>query len=186
MEKIFAEGVADRIGVDPREWEWNEFALEEGTRVNGGSGNKRKGIHICARDMARLGHLFLNRGRWKGRQILSREWVDQATTVQVPRETPLGGPIDHGIPGAGFPLVGSGMYGFGWWVNGIGPDGKRLLEGAPERTFGAFGFNNNDLFVIPEWEMVICRLGQDHYGGFKITEEFNGEFIRRLGEAMIE
>lgn len=186
MEDVFQKEVADPIGMDPSGWSWNEFKLEDNTQVNGGSGNKRKGLHICAREMARLGHLYLNGGRWRGRQILSREWVAQATTVQAPADLPLGGPIDHGIEGAGFPMAGSGVYGFNWWVNGIGSDGKRLMEGAPERTFAARGFNNNFLFVIPEWEMVICRLGQDHVGGFKITEEFNGEFLRRLGEAMVE
>ena len=185
LRGIFANDIAVRIGMDPDRWDWNQFRLDDRSRVNGGSGNKRKGIHICARELARLGHLFLNQGRWRGRQIISKEWVEQATTVQVPVEMPLGGPIDHGIPGAGFPMIGSGAYGFNWWVNGVGPDGKRLLEGAPERTYGAFGFNNNSLFVIPEWEMVICRLGQDHMGGFKITDKFNGEFIRRLGEAML-
>jgi CubicO group peptidase (beta-lactamase class C family) len=185
MEEVFARGVATRIGMNPDGWKWDEFRMEDRSPVNGGSGNKRKGIHICAREMARLGHLYLNQGRWRGRQIISREWVEQATTVQVPKEMPLGGPIDHGIPGAGFPVVGSGMYGFNWWINGVGPDGKRLMEGAPERTFAASGFNNNDLFVIPEWEMVICRLGQDQVGGFKIKDEFNGEFLRRLGEAMV-
>lgn len=42
--------------------------------------------------------------------------------------------------------------------------------------------NNNKLFVIPEWRMVIVRLGLDEKD-LKITDETLGEFLRLVGEA---
>jgi hypothetical protein len=42
------------------------------------------GVKTTARELARFGLLYLNRGTWNGRQFLSVSYVDQATTYQVP------------------------------------------------------------------------------------------------------
>ena len=47
--------------------------------------------------MAKIGYLFLNKGEWDGEQIISEEWVAEATTHR----------IDANI------LDG---YGYQWWV----------------------------------------------------------------------
>jgi CubicO group peptidase (beta-lactamase class C family) len=51
--------------------------------------------------MARLGYLFLRQGEWDGRQIISSEWVAQATKQHTITEGALG-------------------YGYQWWID---PDG---------------------------------------------------------------
>lgn len=45
---------------------------------------------------------------------------------------------------------------------------------------------NNDLFVIPEWDLVAVRLGFDEQADGKITEETYGTFLALLGEAIVE
>lgn len=50
------------------------------------------GVWITARDMAKIGQLYLNGGVWDGRQIVPADWVAASTRAQV---------IDS--------------YGFGWW-----------------------------------------------------------------------
>lgn len=37
------------------------------------------GLTLTAIDMAKIGQLYLNAGKWDGSQIVSREWVDQST-----------------------------------------------------------------------------------------------------------
>ena len=46
------------------------------------------GLHLCTDAIARLGQLYLQRGEWEGEQLLSPEWVAEASRVQVenPRE----------------------------------------------------------------------------------------------------
>ena len=44
---------------------------------------------------------------------------------------------------------------------GTGPGGTRKWPSAPPGTFAAVGFNNNHCFVVPEWGMVVVRLGTD-------------------------
>ncbi len=39
------------------------------------------GLFITPADMATIGQLYLNRGAWNGRQLVSAEWIDESTRV---------------------------------------------------------------------------------------------------------
>ena len=34
-------------------------------------------------DMAKFGQLYLNRGVWKGEQIISEQWIEDSTNIQI-------------------------------------------------------------------------------------------------------
>jgi CubicO group peptidase (beta-lactamase class C family) len=55
-------------------------------------------LHLRPRDMAKIGYLWVNQGRWEGRQIVPTEWMQAATQAH-----------SH-------PNFGSGEYGYGFWV----------------------------------------------------------------------
>lgn len=175
LDGLLKRRIADPIGMNPATWKWGDFGSVDGTRVNGGAGNGNKHIQISARELARLGHLFLNYGRWNNRQLISSNWVHEATAVQVAAG------LSNAWPRSG--IAGPGFYGYNWWRNANGPDGKMLWPGAPDDTFGASGHNNNKLFVIPSWGMVIVRLGLDQ-ADRKWTDEAQGEFLRLVGTAI--
>jgi CubicO group peptidase (beta-lactamase class C family) len=66
-------------------------------RMSGNRSNQRAYVFmISARDFARIGQLYLNEGRWNGRQILPAQWV--RASVQ------------------GSEAVDGAKYGFMWWV----------------------------------------------------------------------
>ena len=44
-------------------------------------------MYISARDMAKIGQLMLNKGKWNGEQIVSEEWIEKITTTVTPTET---------------------------------------------------------------------------------------------------
>jgi CubicO group peptidase (beta-lactamase class C family) len=118
LDRLFKARIADPIGMT--RWRWTENDTPTG-RVLSWTG----GIWTSSRELARFGHLFLNRGNWNGRQLIDASWVDQAASVQVPASVPNDTlPRSHG----------AGVYGFNWRVNGIKPDGQRLWPGAPPRT----------------------------------------------------
>lgn len=67
------EYLFDPLGISVSEWEKGPRGVPEG-------GN---GLHMTARDMARLGYLLLRDGRWEGEQLLPRGWVQSATEYRV-------------------------------------------------------------------------------------------------------
>ncbi|MDR8389687.1 beta-lactamase family protein [Aliifodinibius sp. S!AR15-10] len=175
LEDFLKRRVFDPIGVNPDQWRWGDFGKFGGYKINGGAGNHGNHIFISAREIARVGHLFLNHGNWDGKQLIPEDWVQKASAVQVPSSLPLG----HSESG----LEGSGVYGFNWWVNGIKPNGERKWPHAPNETFSAWGHNNNNLFIIPEWNMVLVRLGMDQ-SDKEITDKINSQFLQKIGEAI--
>jgi len=171
MYDLFKRRIGDPIGM---KWKWGERSKSNGIVVNGGSGNAGTHVQISAREFARFGHLLLNHGKWGDKQLLSREWIEEATAVHVPVGTKWAQPESE--------IDGRGVYGFNWWANGIGADDKRKWPGAPKDTYAAAGHNNNRLFVVPQWNMVIVRLGLDQ-ADVKMSDEVWGRFLELVGEA---
>ena len=48
------------------------------------------GLRVKTEDIAKLGILYLQNGRWKGKRVLSADWVDKATTYKVSNASPKG------------------------------------------------------------------------------------------------
>ncbi|MES4793143.1 MAG: serine hydrolase, partial [Chloroflexota bacterium] len=90
------------------------------------------GLHISARDLARFGYLFLNRGRWRGKPLLPETWVREATTTSQSLNK---------------------SYGYLWWTYAPG-----TTEGVPSDAYSARGLFGNDLLVIPSQDLIVVRL----------------------------
>ncbi len=150
LHSYLKKHIGDVIGMG--DWQWRSGRLTgeiNGIPVNWGCGM----VVVNADQLARWGLLFLNRGNWSGKQLISKKWVDEATRNLVPRS--IGLLTDRRR------ADGRGVYGYNWWVNGIKGDGKWKWPDAPPKTFVAIGADHNMCFVIPEWNMVIVRLGTD-------------------------
>lgn len=176
LKDYLNEKIARPIGMNPDQWDWGFFRLEDGSVIHGGAGNHGKHVMITARELARFGLLYLNRGRWNDAQLIPESWIDQACSVQVAAEIPVADPQLS-------PTEGSGAYGYNWWINGTQSNGERKWPDAPAKTFSASGYNNNDLFIIPEWNMVIVRLGLDQ-NDHAITDHEYSTFLNYIGDAL--
>ncbi|NND33768.1 MAG: beta-lactamase family protein, partial [Saprospiraceae bacterium] len=175
LDAFFKRRIGDPIGMNTDAWHWGDFGPIGGVKVVGGAGNNGKGIYISAIEMARFGLLFLNEGNWNGSQLISKNWIKQSTQVQVPASMKLGTPLSD--------IDGIGVYGFNWWVNGIRTNGSRFWPDAPAGTYAASGYNNNKMFIIPAWDMVVVRLGLDE-NELKITDNTWNDFIGKVGNAI--
>ena len=63
----------DPLGIDGMDWEMNA----EGVAVGG------YGLRVKTEDIAKLGQLYLQKGKWNGKQILSEAWIEEATTSHI-------------------------------------------------------------------------------------------------------
>jgi CubicO group peptidase (beta-lactamase class C family) len=85
------------------------------------------GLKLRPVDMADLGLLYMNNGRWEGKQVVSADWVEQATHAQVKN-------------------TGPGAYGYFWWVS-------REVNG--ESAFVAYGYGGQEIEVVPDLGLVL-------------------------------
>jgi len=87
-------------------------------------------LHIKPIDMAKIGYLFLNEGKWDNRQIVSLDWIDQATRPSVR-------------------LSEDEDYGYGWWIRPAPHPG----------IYEALGRAGQRIIVWPAKNMVIVFTG---------------------------
>ena len=90
------------------------------------------GLSLRPRDMAKIGFLFLNEGKWNGNQILSKQWIDASKQSYI-------------IPGVGF----ANGYGYQWWT-GSAVIGENVIN-----YFFAAGLGEQYMFIIPELDLII-------------------------------
>ena len=88
------------------------------------------GLRFRPRDLARIGQLILNRGRWGDHQLIATHWLDESI---VPRTN-----VDATV-----------RYGYFWWL------ASSLVGDAVTPWSGAFGNGGQRLFVLPELDMVV-------------------------------
>ena len=48
------------------------------------------GLSIRTEDLAKFGQLYIQQGEWNGKQLLSRQWVQEATSLQISTEQETG------------------------------------------------------------------------------------------------
>ena len=106
------------LGITNSSWSVND----EG--VNMGASHFR----ISTRDISKFGQLYLQKGKWNGKQLLSEKWVEEATSKQISNGN------DDNSWGYG--------YGYQFWLN---PPGGFRADGA----FGQFSM------VLPAQDMVV-------------------------------
>lgn len=64
------------LGIENPEW----ASSPEGFSMAGG------GLKVRTEDIAKLGQLYLQKGKWNGKQLIPEKWVEQATSKQVPND----------------------------------------------------------------------------------------------------
>ena len=134
LPQVLRETIMDPIGASTR-WRWlgyeNSWVVIDGVAVQSvsGGGHWGGGMFIDAYDMARFGYLTLREGRWKDRQLLSRDWVRRALTPTPVQRT----------------------YGFmNWYLN----QDRALFPSAPAKAFAHIGNGTNVIYVDPEHDVV--------------------------------
>jgi CubicO group peptidase (beta-lactamase class C family) len=159
--QTLSEVLGDATGEDPADYAtsrlFDPIGMRRSAMSQDGAGNTLTfmGLRTTCLDLARFGYLMLNGGRWDGEQIVSAEWVAEATGRS---STDL-----------------NAAYGYLWWLNRRGPiaspavattgagqgsiaDGQ-MVPDAPEDVFWALGFRNQIVAVIPSERIVAVRMG---------------------------
>jgi len=134
LPMVLKEHIMDPIGASPT-WRWhgydNSYTLVDGIQMQSvsGGGHSGGGLFINSWDHARFGYLFLRDGRWNDEQLVSSDWIKEAT----------------------IPSPANGSYGYMWWLN----KGERANTNIPDHIFYAAGFGGNYIVIDKEADLVI-------------------------------
>lgn len=116
------------------------------------TGDPSKSIHLAyhftlsVADMARLGQLMLQRGKWEGKQLEPADWIDRMTSLSTPVRD-MNPPYRRAL--------GTGQrwgYGYMVWVW----DAPRA-DGPFGGAYTAWGVGGQYITVIPSLRMVVAE-----------------------------
>ncbi len=134
LPMVLKERIMDPIGASTT-WRWfgyeNSWTNVDGIKMQSvsGGGHSGGGMFINTYDHARFGLLFLNQGKWNGKELISGDWVRQVQKSSEANES----------------------YGYMWWLN----KGGRSMEGVDPDIYFAAGFGGNYIIVDQKSNMVI-------------------------------
>jgi hypothetical protein len=89
------------------------------------------GLYLTPGELARYGYLYMNKGKWDGRQVVSEKWVEESTT--------------GGVYTGDDPIVAGQDRRFGY-----------MFSLFPElKYYGYLGRAGQELYVIPEKNLIV-------------------------------
>ena len=97
-------------------------------------------LHIRPRDMAKIGYLFINDGKWQESQVVSTDWIDEAVQQRVD------------LPNLGW----ADGYGYHWWFQSFRVNNVTL------DSFRAEGWGGQLIIMVPDLRMVVVFTGANY------------------------
>jgi CubicO group peptidase (beta-lactamase class C family) len=137
LAHLIARGSGRSLYDYAREKLFGPLGIEDGEWVAGTNGEAAaaSGLRLTARDLARIGQLVLNQGRWGGRQVVPTDWLEASFARHVPSEDGL-------------------YYGYQWWLGQGRKDGKPWMAG--------FGNGGQRLVVFPDLDLAVVVLAGNY------------------------
>lgn len=139
LPMVLKEKLMDPIGASTT-WRWygyeNSFMNVDGIMMQSvsGGGHNGGGIFINTLDHARFGLLFLRKGKWKGKQLLSEKWIAEAHV----------------------PSTANKDYAYMWWVNT-----SQGWKDVSPNIYYAVGFGGNYIVIDNEHDLVVVTRWMD-------------------------
>jgi len=174
LNELMFNRVFGPIGINQSDLTWRNNAY----RPKEIDGIRRRefgsGISANVNAMARIGYLYLRRGRWRDMQIIPASFVDMAG--KVPEAA------------GGLPVVrresyfdASDHYGLLWWNNADG-----TMADVPPDAYWSWGLYDSLIVVIPSLDIVAARAGKSlnkaRNSDYKSIEPFIEPIVLSLRE----
>ncbi len=168
VTQVLSFAIANAVGKSISEYAseklWTPIGAEQDALWSLDHKNGLEKAYCCfnsnARDFARIGQLVLNKGRWNGRQVVSETFLSEALT---PASWLKAGDTERPVD----------FYGYQWW---------RLPYKGMAVNY-ARGINGQYIFVIPEKNAVVVRLGH-HWSKTRTPDNLPEDIYVWLDTAM--
>ncbi|MCM3387823.1 serine hydrolase domain-containing protein [Ureibacillus chungkukjangi] len=152
------EKLVDVILTDGQHRKWNIDKSTDGDRMN---------MFVSARELAFWGYLHLKEGNINGKQIVPKELLNLAISLQSPST------IDKDLP----------QNGFLWFVKALPATKTEIGASVPKGAFQILGYTGVTLLVIPDEDIVAVRMFNS-YGspeGYDYLED-----VRSFGDTVMD
>ncbi len=131
----------NELGIKYHKWK----VYDNGITETGG------GLKLLPRDMMKFGLMYLNHGEWKGKQVISQEWITSSTQNQVHSNIQ--------------------EYGYNWWVKSYNVNQKSF------NTYYALGHGEQLIMAIPGANTVFVMTAGNYFQTPQRQDEIMRDYI---------
>jgi len=107
------------------------------------------GLSFKARELTKIGLLFLNAGQWEGKQIITPAWIALTQQTQV---TTTGNYLPNSL------------YSYQWWTTSF------TVKGVSRKCFYACGWGGQYMFIIPDLNLIIEMNAGNYLGTDRVSQ----------------
>ena len=112
-------------------------------------------LFLPIHDLLKIGYLYLQKGFWEGKQLISQEWVSESTTPKVYANDNF-------------------EYGYAWWLRNYSLPNQIK----PVKVICACGWAGQRIYIIPEMEIVAAIISKaDLWAVPENLDKLLGEFV---------
>ncbi|SCB79766.1 CubicO group peptidase, beta-lactamase class C family [[Bacillus] enclensis] len=177
VAEILHEAVFTPLGLSESDWyaEKNErlvdvilrYEGDEDWRTSESTEGDKMNMYVSTRELAYWGYFHLKKGKINGKQIVPREIIDMAVSLQSPATLHKDAP----------------QNGFLWFVKDLPANKTEIGPLVPEGSYQLLGFTNATVLVIPEKDLVAVRM----FNSFGSPEGYDYlEDVRSFGDTVME
>lgn len=128
VERFAQQHLFDPLGITGAQW----LFTPRGEAMTGG------GLRLTSRDLLKLGQLYLNRGLWNGKRVVSEQWVDASLRPHAR--------VDDATE-----------YGYLWWLKTYEAKGRKY------RAAFMSGNGGNKVYIFPAEQLAVV-INTTYYG----------------------
>jgi CubicO group peptidase (beta-lactamase class C family) len=148
IEDFAKENLFTPLGISNYDWTFEPNQVSMATLSQ---------MYLTPRDLIKLAKLFKDGGKWKGKQLISKSWINQTFDMK------------------------DGEYGYLWYKKYFDIDGKRY------RSYMASGSGGQKINIWPELDMITVFTGGNYnsyqlYGKSTPPNEMIPNYILKAGE----
>ncbi len=107
----------------------------------GGTTNTGGGLNLRPRDLAKIGQMVLNKGKWNGKQIVSEEWLNESFKQHVEL-------VNLGIMRSG--------YGYLWYIFP-----ENMNTWGDNSIYACCGAGGQYMFIIPKYNTIVVTTANE-------------------------
>lgn len=114
------------------------------------------GLRITAEDMVKFGQLFLNKGNFNGKQVISEQWIKEST---IPRH---------------ITYMNIGHYEHHWWASSHKRNDREISY------YFALGYGGQYIIVVPDFNMVVTFTSRMYNNSLRPIHYFKNYILESI------
>ena len=159
LSQILEQATGESVEIFAKKYLFNPLGIDTffWKEIPDGLTDTESGLYISARDFAKIGLLFANKGQWMDKEIISQNWINAIMAPAILTNYP------------------DTYYGFQWWLYSDADEKEIWMQ-------AGIGYGGQHILIIPKHDLLLIYNG---WNIFDITRPSSEYLASRVMDALL-